>query len=45
MEANEEWLERRYLRMEQERIDEAVIAWQEQAAECSSLRCPTLGAR
>jgi putative transposase len=49
LEANEEWLERRYLRMEQDRMDEAVAAWQEGAADgysaCSSLRSPTLAAR
>jgi len=49
MEANEQWLWRRHLSMEPERIDEAVIGWREQAADsfsaCSSLRCPTLAAR
>jgi len=47
MEANEEWLERRYLRMEAERIEEGLGAWEAAGGEsaCSSLRSPTLAAR
>lgn len=47
MEANEEWLERRYLRMEPERIEEQMAAWAAAGGEsaCSSLRSPTLAAR
>ena len=46
MEANEEWLERRYLTMEPERIEEGLAAWAAGGASaCSSLRSPTLAAR
>ena len=48
MEANEEWLERRYLRMERERIEQELAAWAVQDggdSACSSLRSPTLAAR
>lgn len=46
MEANEEWLERRYLRMEAERIEEQMAAWAAGGTSaCSSLRSPTLAAR
>ena len=47
METNEEWLERRYLRMEAERIEETAVAWEApgELSACSSLRPPTLPAR
>ena len=47
MEANEEWLERRYLRMEKEEIAEAPgdLVRPESASACYSLRSPTLAAR
>jgi putative transposase len=47
MEANEEWLERRYLRVEPERIQEELAAWMAAGSDsaCSSLRSPTLAAR
>jgi len=47
MEVNEQWLERRYLRMEPERIEEQMAAWVAAGGEsaCSSLRSPTLAAR
>jgi putative transposase len=47
IEANEEWLERRYLRVEPERIQEELAAWMAAGSDsaCSSLRSPTLAAR
>ena len=47
MEANEEWLERRYLRMEKEEIEEALgdLVRPESVSACCSLRSPTLAAR
>ena len=47
MEANEEWLQRRYLRMEPERIEHGLAAWAAAAGEsaCGSPRSPTLAAR
>jgi transposase-like protein len=46
MEANEQWLERRYLRMEPEQIEEGLAEWAAGGASaCSSLRSPTLAAR
>ena len=36
MEANEEWLERRYLRMEPERIEEGLAAWAAQGGGASA---------
>jgi putative transposase len=50
METNEEWLGRRYLDMEPERMEEELRAWLDRAGSgsasaCSSLRCPTLAAR
>ena len=47
LEANEAWLERRYLRMEPERIEQAMVAWQAagEPSACCSPRFPTLAAR
>ena len=47
METNEEWLERRYLKMEPERIEEELSSWEATsgASARSSLRSPTLAAR
>ena len=48
MEANEEWLSRRYLTMAPERIAEGLAAWTaagRSESACSSLRSPTLAAR
>jgi len=46
IEANEQWPERRYLRMEPEQIEEGLAAWAAGGAStCSSLRCPTLAGR
>ena len=48
LETNEEWLERRYLRMEPERVEEELAGWEARAesdSACCSLRSPTLAAR
>jgi len=48
LETNEEWLQRCYLRMEPERIEEELADWEvpaESDSACCSLRSPTLAAR